>query len=479
MTASNMASEKVRTFSDKKGIWSWMLFDWAAQPFHTLIITFVFAPYFATAVVDNQSAYAFLNVIGLGFMFDPANSDDGAGGQIIWGLAIGVGGVLIAFCAPIFGAIADATGPRKAWIGFFGFVGIVGCWSLWYATPGLENLGFIFAAIIVTLIGFEFATVFNNAMMPDLVPRSELGRLSGSAWGLGYLGGLLSLIIILGFFASNPETGKTLLGAVPLFGFDTALREGDRFAGPFTAIWFAIFMIPLFLFTPDIPRKIAVKGAVRKGLSELGATLRSLPQKKNYFNFLLSSMFYRDALNGLYTFGGIYAAKVLNWSIVDIGIFGIIANIAGAFGAGFGGRMDQKYGPRPVVFTTIIILTIACITIISTSPTQVLFIQIIEEGQKSALPDIIFYICGAAIGAAGGALQASSRTLLTDQVPREKLTEAFGLFALSGKATAFIAPFAIAWATAATGSTRLGITPIIILFVIGIVLLRNVQGEKT
>ncbi|MBL4890538.1 MAG: MFS transporter [Rhizobiaceae bacterium] len=475
---SNELSGDPLPYSGKKGIWGWMLFDWAAQPFHTLIITFVFAPYFASAVVTNQSAEAFLNLVGLGFMFDPTSADAGAGGQIIWGLAIGVGGVIIAFSAPIFGAIADATGPRKPWIGVFSIVGVCGCWSLWYAVPGLEDLGFIILAIIVALIGFEFSAVFNNAMMPDLVPRSELGKLSGSAWGLGYVGGLLTLVIILGFFASNPDTGKTILGVAPLFGFDTAMREGDRFAGPLSAVWFAVFLLPMFLFTPDIRKNIAVKGAVKKGMSELFATLRSLPQSKSYFNFLLSCMFYRDALNGLYTFGGIYAARVLEWSIVDIGIFGIIANITGAFGAGIGGRVDQKWGPRPVVLWMIIVLTLACLIIVSTSRTQVLFIQIVADGQSSMLPDVVFYICGAVIGAAGGALQASSRTLLVDQVPREKITEAFGLYALSGKATAFIAPFSVAWVTALSGSNRIGITPIIILFIVGIFLLIRVQGKK-
>jgi len=305
-----------------------------------------------------------------------------------------------------------------------------------------------------------------------------LGVMTGSAWGLGYVGGLVTLVIILGFFASNPDTGKTILGVAPLFGFDTAMREGDRFAGPLSAVWFAVFLLPMFLFTPDIRKNVAVKGAVKKGMSELFATLRSLPQRKSYFNFLLSSMFYRDALNGLYTFGGIYAARVLEWSIVDIGIFGIIANITGAFGAGIGGRVDQKWGPRPVVLWMIIVLTLACLIIVSTSRTQVLFIQIVADGQSSMLPDVVFYICGAVIGAAGGALQASSRTLLVDQVPREKITEAFGLYALSGKATAFIAPFAVAWATAISGSNRIGITPIIILFIVGIFLLIRVQGKK-
>jgi len=389
------------------------------------------------------------------------------------------GAVSACLRGPVFGAIADATGPRKPWIFIFGIVGVIGSWSLWYAVPGMNNLTFVVAAMLLTLVGFEFAAVFNNAMMPGLVPRSGLGKLSGSAWGLGYVGGLVTLIIILGFFAGQPGSGKTLLGIMPLFGLDTALREGDRIAGPMTAVWFAVFIIPMFLFTPDAPQKTSAKGAVKQGLSQLWQTLKKLPAQKSYFSFLLSSMFYRDALNALYAFGGIYAANVLGWAITQIGIFGILANITGAIGAWFGGKMDHKFGPKPVVAVAIVLLTIACIVIVSTSPTQVLFIQVAGAGTKSALPDISFYICGGLIGAAGGALQAASRTLLTDQVPHEKVTEAFGLYALSGKATSFIGPLSIAWATGYFGSSRLGVTPVIILFMIGLILLMSVKSKRT
>ena len=187
---------------------------------------------------------------------------------------------------------------------------------LWYAVPGMEDTTLIMVAIVLALVGMEFAAVFNNAMMPDLVPRAELGRLSGSSWALGYLGGLVSLVIVLGFLAGQPATGKTLFGIEPLFGLDTATREGDRASGPLTAVWYVIFVLPMFLWTPDVKRKAAAAGAVRRGLAELGTTIRRLPSERSYFSFLMSSMFYRDALNALYSFGGIYAAGVLGWSIV-------------------------------------------------------------------------------------------------------------------------------------------------------------------
>lgn len=451
--------------ASRRGIWSWMLFDWAQQPFHTLIITFVFAPYFAAAVAP-----------------------DAARGQELWGLATGIGGLLIAVSSPVLGAIADAAGPRKPWVIFFSVLGIVGCWMLWFAVPGMENLTPVLFAIALAVFGMEFAAVFNNAMMPGLVPRSELGRLSGSAWGLGYLGGLLTLILVLGFLAASPETGRTLLGFEPLFGLDPAMREGDRAAGPLTAIWYAVFALPMLLFTPDAQRRPSVTGAVRKGLSELASTLRRLPSERSYFGFLMSSMFYRDALNALYAFGGIYAAGVLGWTIIQIGIFGILANITGAAGAWLGGIADQRYGPKTVVSWSIVVLTFCCLLVISTTQTEVLFVTVAGAAGDSGLPDIVFYIAGALIGAAGGAIQAASRTLLVDQVEREKVTEAFGLYALSGKATTFIGPLAIAFATGFFASEafglstqdaqRLGVTPIIVLFVVGLVLLPLVKSRQ-
>jgi UMF1 family MFS transporter len=439
----------------RRGIWGWMLFDWAAQPFHTLIVTFVFAPYFAATVASNATL-----------------------GQEMWGYATGVAGMLIAFMSPVLGAIADASGPRKPWIAIFTAVGFAGCWLLWYAVPGGGNFALVFFAIILAFIGLEFAAVFNNAMMPDLVPRSELGRLSGSAWGLGYVGGLISLVIMLGFMVAQPATGRTLIGVAPLFGLDPAMHEGSRVSGPFTAIWLVIFILPLFAFTPDIERRPAARSAVRGGLVQLAGTLKSLPRQRSYFSFLLASMFYRDALNALYAFGGIYAAGVLQWSITQIGIFGILANITGALGAWIGGKIDQRLGPKFVVAGCILILALASLIVISTTTSQVLFMPTAPGGLSSSLPDVVFYLAGGLIGAAGGSMQAASRTLLVDQVPRPKVTEAFGLYALSGKATSFIGPLSIAWATGFFQSQRLGVTPIIVLFIVGLMLLPFVVGHK-
>jgi UMF1 family MFS transporter len=410
---------------------------------------------------------------------------DPARGQELWGYAAGAGGLLIALTSPVLGAIADASGPRKPWVLAFSVIGVVGCWLLWYAVPGMQDPGLVMLAVVLALVGMEFAAVFTNSMMPGLVPRAELGRLSGSAWGLGYVGGLVSLVLVLGFLAGQPDTGRTLFGIEPLFGLDTASREGDRASGPLTAIWYVVFVLPMFLWTPDARRRASSAGAVSRGLSQLAGTLRRLPSERSYFSFLMSSMFYRDALNALYSFGGIYAAGVLGWSIVQVGIFGILAAFTGAVGAWLGGRADQAFGPKPVVSVSILILTLCCIVVISTTNTAVLFVTLAAE--DSRLPDLLFYAAGALIGAAGGAIQAASRTLLVDQVERDKVTEAFGLYALSGRATSFIGPLAIGMATGLFASEafgfstedaqRIGVTPIIALFLAGLALLPWVKSR--
>lgn len=440
----------------KKGIWSWMLFDWAAQPFHTLIITFVFAPYFTSQVAANDVV-----------------------GQSYWGYAVGIAGLIIAVLSPVLGALADASGPRKPWIFGFSLMGVIGSSLLWFVTPGASETTIIFGllAFAMALIGFEFAAVFNNAMMPDLVPRAELGKLSGSSWALGYVGGLICLILMLGFMVGNTQTGNTLLGFTPILGLEASLHEGDRASGLLTALWMAVFIIPLFLFTPDQAPKAQVAGAIKQSLQSLWQTILRLPKNTSLASFLLSSMLYRDALNGLYAFGGIYAAGVLQWSIIQIGIFGILANVTGAIGAWFGGRMDARFGSKIVVGACILLLILASVLTVSTDRMHVLWISVAEQSDHSSLPDYLFYFCGALIGAAGGALQASSRTLMVDQAEPDKMGEAFGLYALSGRATSFIAPIAIALVTSLFASQRIGVTPVIALFVISLILLPKVQSR--
>ena len=189
-------------------------------------------------------------------------------------------------------------------------------------------------------------------------------------------------------------------------------------------------------------------------------------------------MFYRDALNGLYGFGGVYARLVLNWEITAIGIFGIVAVLSSALFCWLGGKLDRRFGPKPVIVTAIWVLIAVCIIIVGMSRTQIFGIPLVEG---SALPDRVFFVCGVLIGGMGGIVQSSSRSLMVRHADPEAPTESFGLYGLSGRATAFMAPALIGGMTALTGSARLGISPVIALFAIGLILLVWVhpKGDRT
>lgn len=436
-----------------KRIWGWFFFDWASQPYNTLLLTFIFGPYVNELLGDGSEA------------------------QAAWGFGVAAAGIVIAILAPILGALADTAGSRMRWIWVFSILYVVGSSGLWFATPDDFNLVLILFLFAIGLIGMEFATIFTNSMLPDLGTREEIGRISGNGWAFGFLGGLLALVIMLFFFADNVETGETLLGISPLLGLDASAREGTRFVGPLTALWFIVFMVPFFLWVREPRPSQRKKGAVREALVGLKQTIKGLPKHKSLSAYLLSSMLYRDALNGMFAFGGIYAAGVLGWSVIDTGIFGIIAIIFGAFFAWLGGRADSFYGPKPVIVTCIVALIIVGIGIVLISPTRVFGFSVPET---SNLPAIAFYAMGAVIGSATGVIQSASRTMMVRQADPERMTEAFGLYALAGKATSFLAPLLIAITTSATGSQQIGITPIILLFLIGLILLAWVKpdGER-
>lgn len=440
--------------TNKKGAWGWMFFDWASQPFHTLIITFIFAPYFASTVAENAVE-----------------------GQALWGYATGIGALLIAVMAPILGSIADQSGPRKPWLLIFSVLYLIGSAALWMAEPGADNTTMILVFFVIGLFGVEFATVFTNSMLPDIAAKKDVGRISGSGWAMGYWGGLLSLVIVLGFIAPGPGSDKTMLGMAPIFGLSIDAGEPARSTGPLTAIWYVIFIIPFFLWVPD-KKRTPVKGALVKGLDQLAATLSDLPKSRSLFAYLGSSMMYRDALNGLYAFGGIYAAGVLGWGLFELGVFGIVAALFGAIGAWIGGRIDRNKGPKPVIIFTIWALIIVCIVAISTGPNEVFFMPVDMQIGPFPAHTVAFLLCGAVIGAAGGSLQSASRTMLIRQAEPGKMTEAFGIYALAGKATSFAAPLLIGVVTALSESQRIGVTPVVALFVVGLVLMIWVKPDR-
>ncbi len=437
---------------------SWMLFDWAVQPFYTLILTFLFAPYFANSVVG-----------------------DGPRGQTLWGYGAAAAGILIAVGSPFLGAFADGRGHRKPWIALLSVVLAVAMSALWFATPlaPTATIFLILFAFVCATACAEFTAVFTNAIMPDLVPQSELGRLSGAGWACGYFGGLASLLLVAGLLVPSPETGKTLLGLEPLLHLDAASRAGDRLVGPFSAAWYLVFMLPFFLFVPDLHKARADDG--RPATAELWDTLRALPNDRDMALFLAARMIYTDGLTAIFTFGGIYGAAVFGWGALSLGIFGIVLTLIGAFGALIGGVLDDRFSAKAVILSALCILLVGALGILSVNATHVFyFVEVTPKVPGSApfssIGEQVFLGFAMVVGLVSAPVQASSRSLLARLAPPEKITQYFGLFAFSGKVTAFFAPFAVATVTALTGSQRLGMSAIALFLVTGMILMLAVRS---
>ena len=446
-----------QNYPPRSAVISWIFFDWAAQPYFTLITTFVFAPYFATHVAS-----------------DPAS------GQALWGFATAAAGLMIALISPVLGAIADASGRRKPWIAAFGALLVIGSCLMWFGKPGdVSVIPPLLLAYAIATVGVEFATVFNNAMMPSLVPPDKIGRLSGTGWATGYVGGILSLVLVLGFLAASPDTGRTLFGFVPLFGLDPVTHEGDRITGPLTAVWFIVFVLPMFLLTPDYPAKRRMGEALREGLMDLRQTLGGLRKHKSMAAFLLANMIYTDGLVSLFAFGGIYAAGTFDWHTIQIGSFGILLAIAGTFGAWLGGKLDDSLGPKRVIAGSMLILLSSIVAILLVDKDSILFIKVAPPVPGGALfsgaAERAYLVLGCLIGAAGGPLQAASRTLLIRLAPKDRIAQYFGLFALTGKVTSFIGPLLIGVVTAVTESQKAGMAVLVAFFVAGLALLARVR----
>src|SRR5262245_23701262 len=450
-------AEKLPAYPSRAAVVSWIFFDWAAQPYFTLITTFVFAPYFANFVAPDPAA-----------------------GQALWGFAAAAAGFSIALLSPVLGAIADAAGRRKPWIAGFGALLVIGASAMWIGRPGDPSvIPPLLLAYAIASVGVEFATVFNNAMMPTLVPPDRIGRLSGTGWATGYIGGIVSLIIVLGFLAANPESGRTLFGLTPLFGLDPVTHQGDRITGPLTALWFIIFVTPMFLLTPDYPAKRPLREALRAGLLELKRSLGELPRRKSLATFLLANMIYMDGLVSLFAFGGIYAAGTFGWHTIQIGTFGIILAIAGTLGAWLGGKLDDRLGPKSVIVGSMLILLLSLAAILLVDKDSILFVKVAPPEPGGALfsgaAERAYLVLGSLIGAAGGPLQAASRTLLIRLAPKDRIAQYFGLFALTGRVTSFVGPLLIGTITAVTASQKAGMAVLVVFFVAGLALLMRVR----
>ncbi len=409
---------------------AWALFDWANSAFATLVVTFVYATYFTTAIAADEVT-----------------------GTAQWSRAVGLSGILVAVLAPPLGALADRSGRRLTCLGVCTLVCCVASAGLTGVHPDWVWAGLIALTLfVVANVAFELSIVFYNAFLPELVPAERVGRLSGWAWGLGYAGGLLSLVLALAVLAREQ----------PLFGISTEAGFNYRAVCLLAAGWFALFSLPLFAFAPhqssgNGPASNSPRMGAYRELSRTFGRLRDYP---DITRLLAARLLYNDGLVTIFAFGGIYAAGTFGMSLPEVIQFGIALNVTAGIGAGVFGVVDDRLGGKRTILVTLIALT-GCSLLAVWAP---------SVGW--------LWLAGLSMGLFVGPNQSASRTLMARFVPEQHAAAFFGLFAFSGKITTFAGPLLLGIVTEATGSQRLGVASVVGFFVVGGLLLLTVNERR-
>ncbi len=404
----------------------WALYDFANSAFPTVIQTFIFAAYFTRQVAP-----------------DPIT------GSALWGTAIGLSGLLVAVLSPILGAIADQGGGIRAWLIGTTALCVLPTAALWWITPHSPYLITALVLVGTAALGMELASVFYNSLLPRLAPVERLGRWSGWGWGLGYAGGLGCLLLALFGLVSEDAWWP--------------LPRGDashvRATFVLAAVWFAVFSLPLLtarLPGPQLRRRLELG----KSLGSLWHTLRGLTWRSPLLRFLIARMLYTDGLATLFAFGGVYAAGSFAMDESQVLAFGIGLSITAGLGAVVFAPLDDRLGSRNTIALALVGLLLA------------------GAGTLLAQSSTGFWIAGLALGIFVGPAQAASRTLLARVAPPEQRAQVFGLFSLSGKATAFLGPMLVGWVTFGSGSQRIGMAVILVLWLVGLGLLLTLPADR-
>jgi UMF1 family MFS transporter len=411
------------------GLVSWALYDWANSAFPTLIQTFLFAAYFLRQVVKDEKL-----------------------GTNYWGNAMGVAGFVIAILGPLLGAVTDQTGRRKPWIAGFTVLSVGATALLWFIQPSTNFILPALALVIVGTIGAELAVVFYNSMLPAIVSEERIGRWSGWGWGLGYAGGLACLTVaLIGFVRAEN----------PWFGVSAESGGRIRAATLLVAVWYSVFSIPMFLWTPDEPRSDKRwLEAFRDGRRQLWDSIRHARQHAQIFRFLVAHMIFIDGLTTMFIFGGVFTAGTFQMNEQQVLLFGITINVTSGIGAAAFAFLDDRLGGKRTILVSLLGLIVAgTLMLLAPSATW-------------------FWILGLILGIFAGPAQSASRSYLARVSPKELRNQMFGLFALSGKATAFVGPLLVAWITYATGSQHIGMGTIILFFAVGLILMLTVASDK-
>jgi len=419
------------TTSPPKGrsvVVAWSVYDFANSAFTTLVVTFIYSTFFANVMAADETT-----------------------GQALWSRAIAISAIFVAILSPYVGTIADRGGYRRRFLLISTVVCIAGTIALYFPKPG-ETMSALVIFVIAN-IAFEMANVFYNAYLPDIASQESIGRISGYGWALGYIGGLLCMVVAL-FVLVNP--------ASPPFGLNAETGEHIRATNFLVALWFAVFSIPMFLIVKDRPAPDHASGIelIRSANTQLRSTYLEIKKYRQVVRLLLARLIYNDGLITIFAFGGIYAQGVFGFTFQEIMVFGIALNVAAGLGAYAFGYIDDRIGGKKTIFISLVGLVAAsALAVLTTSKSM-------------------FWVAGILVGLLAGPNQSASRSLLGRFIPDNQENEFYGFFSFSGKMTAFMGPLLLGQFTLLFDSQRAGVATVIMFFLIGMWLIRRVDEEE-
>jgi len=412
--------------NDRRAVRAWISYDWAISAFNTLVGTFIYNTYFARAFAPTEEM-----------------------GVALWSRGVIATAILVALLSPILGAVADRSGRRRRYLILMtmvcaGFTALLAFVSPTHSHAVLKAL----TIYVVANVAFEMATVLYNSFLPDLVTEDRIGRVSGYGWGIGYIGGLVVMVLALFLFVDE---------STHLSFLSTADNFNVRATNILVAVWVVVFSIPMFLFVRETQPKTAridIAGAFR----ELKHTFSEVKRYREIVKFLLARLIYNDGLVTVFIFGAIYAQATFGFDPGEVLIFGIVLNVVAGLGAlGFGFLDDRLGGKNTLLITLAGLITATAIAVAAPNKTW-------------------FWAAGVLIGIFVGPNQSASRSLMGRFVPEKHRGEFFGFFAFSGKVTSFMGPM-ILGALAVPFGMRVAVASLIVFFLAGALILLTVDEK--
>ena len=446
------------------GGYAWSIHQGGRDPFIILITIYIFMPYVASVLVG-----------------DPVRGQEMISG---WDQVIGW---VVVFTAPLLGASIDKLGPRKPWLGLMVGLMVPMIGSLWFGYPGGPlTLGVLAALYIGARLLFVYAEVLHNAMLVRAAGLKAAHKASGLALSLGNAASVVALAFTAWAFALPGKAPWGWVPKAPLFGLDPLTHEPERVVTLMAAGLLALGSVPLFLFTPDAPKTgTPMLTAWRAGAGELWRMVKTVRHHRDAVTYLVSRMFFVDGMNAVLIYAGVYAIGVMKWGPLEMLAYGIMLSIF-AVGGGFLARgLDGTLGPKTALRIQIAMTAISLTLMLGIAPDRIFYLWPYDAHAHAALwagpvfrtlPDWVFIGVGFVNAIFITGQYASSRTLLTRLTPPEQTGAFFGVYALSGVATLWLAPTLVNLGTRITHTQQGGFASIVVLLFIGLMGLMFVKG---